>query len=261
MIVRTDSTSDVIDLTATIDPDVLVIFDVDDVLFHPVDAILQTQHAKMVQFFENNIDEKYPKNEADDLYSIIWQQRNIQHVDLDNLCFINYFQSQGIKTLALTNCIIGTFGQIHSVEDWRIQDLQRLGYHFDISWGHLNDKMFQVEGPNLIKQFCFKDGVVFSNTFPKGIVLEKFLIYAKLTPRRIIFLDDLSANLLSVQDLCQKLGIEFLGIHYTAVQNSSPKRLLNMDIATLQFDILEKEKKWISDSEADALISNSAKVK
>ena len=85
--------------------------------------------------------------------------------------------------------------------------------------------------------------------------------YAKLTPRRIIFLDDLSANLLSVQDLCQKLGIEFLGIHYTAVQNSSPKRLLNMDIATLQFDILEKEKKWISDSEADALISNSAKVK
>lgn len=143
----------------------------------------------------------------------------------------------------MTNCIIGPFGQIHSVEDWRIQDLQRLGYHFNISWGHLKDKIFQVEGQNLIKKFSFKDGVIFSNTFPKGIVLEKFLIYAKLTPRRIIFLDDLSENLLSVQESCQKLGIEFLGIHYTAVQNSSLKRLLNIDIATLQFNTLEKEKK------------------
>lgn len=91
MIVRTHNTSDVIDFTAAIDPDVLVIFDVDDVLFHPVDAILQTQHAKMGQFFENNIDKKYPKNEADDLYSIIWQQRNIQHVNIDNLSLYQLF--------------------------------------------------------------------------------------------------------------------------------------------------------------------------
>ena len=54
MIVKIDNISE---LTATIDPDVLVIFDVDDVLFHPVDAILQTQHAKTAQCFENNIDE------------------------------------------------------------------------------------------------------------------------------------------------------------------------------------------------------------
>lgn len=261
MIVRTDSTSDVINLTATIDPNALVIFDIDDVLFHPIDAILQTQHAKTLQFFENNIDEKYPKNEADDLYSIIWQQRNIQHVDLDNLSFINYFQSHGIKTLALTNCIIGKFGKIHSVEDWRIKDLQRLGYRFDTPWKHLKDKIFQDRETNLIKRFSFKSGVVFSNTLHKGAVLEKFLTYAKLAPRKIIFLDDLSENLLSVQELCQRLGVEFLGIHYTAVQNSSPKRPLNIDIATLQFGILEKKKKWISDSEADVLLANSAKDK
>jgi hypothetical protein len=131
MIVRTHSIGHVMDLTTTIDPEVLVIFDVDDVLFHPVDAILQTQYAKTVQSFENNIDQKYSKNEADDLYSIIWQQRDIQHVDIANLSFVNHIQSQGIKTLALTNCIIGKFGKIDFVQDWRIKELQRLGYCFD----------------------------------------------------------------------------------------------------------------------------------
>ena len=48
-------------------------------------------------------------------------------------------------------------------------------------------------------------------------------------------------------------NIEFIGIEYKKTLEGDG--VLNNDIATLQFEILEKEKKWISDSEADALLA------
>jgi hypothetical protein len=246
-------------LTATMDPKTLVIFDVDDVLFDPVDAILQSQNEQKAQLFEQTIDAAYTQQDADDLYSIIWQQRALAHVDKANLAFLHYLQGQGIKTLALTNCIMGKFGRIPCVEDWRIAELQGLGYSFDRAWTHLKNKTFPSQETGLLKDFSFKSGVVFANTLPKGTVLEPFLTYAQWTPNKIILIDDLLDNLQCVHKLCQNIGIDFVGIHLTKVENrASEHSLLNMDIAKLQFHTLEKEKIWISDATAAARLSHAS---
>ena len=48
-------------------------------------------------------------------------------------------------------------------------------------------------------------------------------------------------------------NIEFIGIEYTKALEE--KETLNKNIAQLQFEVLGKEKKWISDTEADRLLN------
>jgi hypothetical protein len=93
----------------------------------------------------------------------------------------------------------------------------------------------------------------------KGKALKAFLNHYKLKFKKIIFIDDRKKNLESVEKTISKLNIPFVGIEYTAaVMHTEP---LNEKRAKLQFKTLSKEKKWISDSEADALLTNSVKVK
>jgi len=54
-------------------------------------------------------------------------------------------------------------------------------------------------------------------------------------------------------------NIEFIGIEYTKALEE--KEALNKNTAQLQFEVLEKEKKWISDTEADKLLTHDAKFR
>jgi hypothetical protein len=49
-------------------------------------------------------------------------------------------------------------------------------------------------------------------------------------------------------------NIEFIGIEYTKALEE--KEALNKNTAQLQFEVLEKQKKWISDTEADKLLNS-----
>jgi hypothetical protein len=47
--------------------DVLMMWDVKEVLFCQFDTILQTTYKNQARLFANNIDEKYPKSKTDEL--------------------------------------------------------------------------------------------------------------------------------------------------------------------------------------------------
>ncbi|MBI5345815.1 MAG: DUF2608 domain-containing protein [Chlamydiae bacterium] len=44
----------------------------------------------------------------------------------------------------------------------------------------------------------------------KGTVLNEFLVYSKIKPKKIVFLDDKENNLKSVEKTSKKLKIEFI---------------------------------------------------
>lgn len=104
----------------------------------------------------------------------------------------------------------------------------------------------------------FKNGIVFACHLPKGQVLKTFLHYAGLSPKKIIFMDDLRENLESVEAFCQQTGIKFIGFEYTAVTERS-KIPLDEKRAQLQFEVLEKEHQWLSDDEADIRVQSMRK--
>lgn len=171
------------------------------------------------------------------------------------ITIIENLQKSNIKVLALTNCATGKFGLIPNMENWRIAELNKHGYHFYKSWKDLQDISLKslMKSGNAANP-VYKDGILFvDQTGEKGPVLDAFLKYAKIKPKKIIFIDDKSKNLVSVEEFAKQHNIEFLGIEYT--KTSEDKEMLNQNIAELQFQVLEKEKKWISDDEAEKLLN------
>lgn len=239
-------------------PETLVIFDVDDVLMHADDQILKVQNKPYLEALEQKLEKKLGEEKADALYSLIFLQRKNGPVDKRIIQLIANLQEKGIKVLALTNCFTGKYGAIDSMEDWRINELEHIGYHFDKSWS--DTKPHHFEG--LSKQMgqglsaksssvpLFKGGVVFTSSVSKGEALKAFLAYAGLSPRKIIFIDDKKKHIESVEKTVESLGIPFVGIEYTAVKDARAEPL-NKERAEFQFEVLEKEHKWLSDQEAE----------
>lgn len=236
------------------DENTLVIFDVDDVLLHPKDQILKIHNKPYSEEIYKQIEARYTQADAQELYSYSLLQRQNGPVDKRMITLINQAQNKGIPVIALTNCLTGAFGKIASLEDWRIQELKRIGYHFDKAWKNFKEKSFNEIQPKEPNRFpVFKQGAIFTANTPKGDTLKAFLNYTEQKPKKIIFIDDKKKYLESVEAFAQGVGIEFLGIEYTAVKESKIEPL-NKERANLQFEILEKEHKWLSDEEADARI-------
>ncbi|MBX9697334.1 MAG: DUF2608 domain-containing protein [Alphaproteobacteria bacterium] len=233
------------------DSETLVIFDVDDVLITARDQILQPAHKKFLERLNKDLENRLSEQEAQKLWSIIWLTRSDEVVDSKIIALIKEAQSKDLKVLALTNAWTGTFGNIQSLEDWRIGELKDLGYTLKDSWSTLALKSFESLKSKDPKRFpVFKNGVLFTCNLPKGDVLNAFLRYAGLSPKKIIFIDDKRKHLQSVEAFSKDAGILFEGFEYTAVAER-PKTLLNEKRARYQFEVLEKEHKWLNDQEAD----------
>ncbi|MBX9787187.1 MAG: DUF2608 domain-containing protein [Alphaproteobacteria bacterium] len=247
-------TSDLVPIELAIkqaDSETLVIFDVDDVLITARDQILQAAHKKFLEGLNKGLESRLSEEEAQKLWGIIWLARSDEPVDPKMVSLIKEAQSKGLKVMALTNAWTGPFGVIPSLQDWRIEELEDFGYVFKDSWKTLKAKTFEALKSKDPERFpVFKEGVVFTCNLPKGEVLKALLDYANLSPKKIIFVDDKEKNLKSVEAFAREVKIPFIGFQYTAVVDR-PKSLLNEKRAQLQFEVLEKEHKWLSDEEAD----------
>lgn len=260
-IIQTKDTKVIENVLASIDADTLVIFDVDDVLMYPEDKILRSQNADACKVLVKQLKQRVGKDKIQDITSIILLARKNKPVDPKMIKLIDTLQKNNIKVLALTNCATGKFGLIPNTENWRISELKSHGYYFYKSWPDLKDinlKLVMKDSNDASP--VYKEGVLFvDQTGEKGAVLDAFLTSIKITPKRIVFIDDKSKNLVSVAEFAKQNNIEFIGIEYTKALEE--KEALNKNIAQLQFEVLEKEKKWISDTEADKLLTHDAKFR
>ena len=258
--IQTNDTKIIEQTLKSIDKDALVIFDVDDVLMHADDQILKSKNADACKSLVKKLKQQVGKDNIQDVTSIILLTRKNSPVDLSMVSIIENLQKRNIKVLALTNCATGKFGLISNTENWRIAELSKHGYYFDKSWKNLKD----INLKTLMKVTndanpVYKAGIVFvDQTGEKGPVLDAFLTYATIKPKKIIFIDDKSKNLVSVEEFSKQHNIEFVGIEYT--KTLEVDGVLNSDIAALQFDILEKERKWVSDDEADEILKGQKRL-
>ena len=95
-------------------------------------------------------------------------------------------------------------------------------------------------------------GILFSTHYTKGGALECFLETIQWKPRRIIFVDDSKKRVENVADTCKKLGINFMGLHYTRAKKISQP--IDRALARFQVDYLMDHERWMSDEEAGALM-------
>lgn len=251
-ITQTTTLEPVQQATHKADQKTLVIFDVDEVLITPKDQIFKPAHKTTFYHLKNDLMRRLPPNKVDELWGVILKTRKSILVDPNVISVLAKLKEQNIKTIALTKSYTGKMGQIEKMENWRIHDLANRGINFSYSFPELGTIKFaeSASGQNSIPMH--KKGIVFTCNKDKGKILRSFLQTANFKPTSIIFVDDKRDNLESVEKLCQQLGIQFTGFHYTACR-AQPDPGLDHKRARLQLATLAKQGKWLSDREADQL--------
>lgn len=248
------------------DKDTLVIFDVDQVLITPDDVILKDRGHEANKFCDATVKQiKKDRNshEYAQLMSVINISAKLRPVTPETLTIFNEIKDSGYKVIALTATGVGAYGNIDSLEDWRINDLKNQGFIFsklssNTTARQLEPYLLLTAKERAKQQFSpmYKDGILFSCNIPKGKVLEAYFKHAKLKPKKIIFIDDKRKNIVSVAKYCHEAKIKFVGIEYTAVKHAANEKF-NLERAKLQFATLTKSKVWLSDLQADKILSES----
>lgn len=229
------------------DADTLVIFDVDGVLIE--------DYEKKFRNYIQEIEEKYEETKADELLSILYLNSKNKLIDSQISKVIEELQNKKINVLFLTACDTGSWGKMTSLEEWRIHDLKSFGIDTSRSFRDVKAVTFTFIPSKDPKRFpCFQEGIVFTCHLPKGKLLKAFLKYTGLSPKKIIFIDDKRSNLESIEEFCKETGKKHTGFEYTAF-TERPKLPLDEKRAHLQFEILEKEHKWLSDDEANEMLN------
>lgn len=227
-------------------PDVLVIFDVDDVLIASEDMVLRPCGSSFRPQSWKDIDsQKVPH-----LLSIMFSESEVRLVESSASQLIKNLQNRRVKTLALTAARTGRFGVIDNAEDWRISVLKRFGIDFEKSFSTIEPIYFDKKASKKAEYSLFKSGVLFlgneQNT--KGELLAQFLTKLKWKPKKVIFLDDRRSNLISSAIALNQMNIPFQGYEYRGAWNLPGE--FNEQVAEIQFAHLRKNHKWLSDSEA-----------
>ncbi len=225
----------------------LIVLDVDDVLIYPKDQLLRSENKKLLQKMYEESKNKYGSKEVEKIWSIVWDAHEVNLVDARLPRIIMEAQDRGLNIIALTKADSGVYGKISSIEKHRVDMLKRANIWFTMDTQvNFNDAYKNLRCADGINHPSYYEGVIFTCGINKDIALD---IYLKNDPSRykkIIFLDDKYENLKHVEGYCQKNSLQFMGFHYTVIQNL-PKRDVNIDAIKMQVDTLYKKRIWLND--------------
>jgi len=251
--------------------DTLVVFDVDFVLITASDEvfILSATDAgkKLLSGIYDDLWTRLSKHDIDDMQSVLMMTQTWRLVTPDTPKIFNQIKAKGYKVLGLTACGTGAFGKLRSGERWRVDALKSVGISFDKNFINAKPGVLDPYIPNVSAYYAkakhasfpaVEHGIIFTSVVPKGEVLDAYLQFAKITPKKIIFIDDRLNNLELVGEYCKKANIEYIGYEYTAIKEQTKNLKINPKRAKLQYKILELTKTWLNDEQADKVLTSIA---
>ncbi len=231
----------------------LIVFDVDNVLVMPTDEYTIGRSVYRKKLWKN-IKNNLSKKEFKLIHSAMILSSEPKIVDTDLFDIFQYIKKNNIKATALTSIPTGKFGYIKNWENLREKQLLNLGINFaKISPFKNNIFLNRYKTPDGVP--VLKSGIIYTADRDKGEILAEILRLSSYYPERIIFIDDQLHNILSVENLCNKLGIEFIGFHYT-IASIKEALILDYGLEDIRMKILKLEHKWLSYTELNARISN-----
>jgi len=108
---------------------------------------------------------------------------------------------------------------------------------FDYALTAPSQEIFSLETRN---PTLYKNGILFVGDFnKKGEIFLPFLNYIHKQPKKVVFIDDKRKNVEEVESVLEQLGIEYIGIHYTAIEHAAP--IYSRELADEQFQRLEQQ--------------------
>lgn len=206
----------------------LFLIDIGGTLLIRKDPVLHTGHES----WKNDWFQKhYPKlsfKEKVELIRIV-EGKDTWFVAEDWQKLIELARSQKIKVLAFSKGLMEP-----SLEKARIETLKSFGLVF-------KDELSEL--PHRDEFFLYESGVIQTGEKLKGPVLKVIVSKVKEKPSKIIFVDDRSEQVESVNETCKSLGIASVAFHYTAFKEAPS---LDQDVANKQLEHLVKKHEWLN---------------
>ena len=208
---------------ADADSNTLAIFDVDMVLIQPGDPAFQMANMKRFNPIVKRSMKEIPKENQMVFLSLMTISSDPVLIDKNTVVLLDKLIQRKVPCMAFTANLTGEFGKIKSMEKMRIHSLRQLGIDFSKGASYAETIEFRDLPSYRGWYSTYLDGVLFANgtVSPKGEVFSAFIEKTKLSPKKVIFIDDREENLVSLGDALKKIdeSIEYLGLHFTAAQN------------------------------------------
>jgi hypothetical protein len=251
-----DSFNEVKATLENVNPQTLVIFDIDDTLSSPENIYFQTWfcNTEKGKAFHKKVHEYVETKENSKEYFkklVAKEMRDSQNILIEPLIadIIQNLESKKIKTIALTSFNTGSMGGdiIPSLPQWRYERLKKVGIVFTPSFGD-QEIIFEHMTSKAHRHPVFYKGILLTDHFSKGEVLGAFLDRVNWKPNKVIFFDDKPKLITSVQKEMKKRKIPFQGYVYKGAQNLA--REIDTEILEIQLQHLKDHDEFLSDKDA-----------
>lgn len=158
-------------------------------------------------------------------------------IKTQKVCRVKPLESQFVPTLQmLQNKGITIMAVTHRqppVADSTVKQIHSLGFDFITTAPSKDSFCILAKSPTLYSQ-----GILFVSDYNKKIdIFEKFLKAINQNPKKIVFIDDKRKNVEELESL-SKYGIEYIGVHYTAIEHAKP--IYDRQIAEFQYKFLDQ---------------------
>jgi hypothetical protein len=136
-------------------------------------------------------------------------------------------QSRGVVVMGLTH-------RQPSVAQSTVSQVASLGFDF-IKTAPSKDS-FVVPAASAA---LYLQGILFVGDYnKKGDVFPPFLSMIGKSPKKVVFIDDKRKNVEELEQALAKCGIEYIGIHYRAIEQSKP--IYSPELAQYQYQFLDR---------------------
>jgi hypothetical protein len=194
------------------DASTLVVFDLIDTLLksHKEDYNPKLKPDINTREFEN-----YKENGMDVTLSAVMAHSKRHLVELELAKIVEIARKNQSKVVALSHYLVGAWGMIKSIQEWRFNQLKLAGLDLSPSFG---DSVITLNALSAYRKThpVYYRGILFTNGHSKGDTLEAFLAQVNWKPKSIIAVDDNLAYLKLIEQMARKNKIPFQGFHYQA---------------------------------------------
>ncbi len=220
-------TATVIDIVPFIDSDTWVLVDLDNTTFEGKQALGHTEwfYDNARALMKNGMTLEEATRECYPEWIEVQKICPVKAIEAAFIPALVLLQQQGIIVMGLTH-------RQPSIADSTIRQVKSLGLSFSDSAPDAATLVVPSETPTIYDQ-----GILFTGEYnKKGEIFVRFLYLINQMPKKIVFIDDKRGHVEDVESAVKDLGIEYTGVHYTAIENA--EMVYYPDIARLQHKLM-----------------------
>lgn len=238
------------DIVKLADASTIVLVNIQDTILVPQSKMFRYYNNPNRAFIGNLVSAAQRVPSLNNALAVLLIRRKMTIVEEGWPDLITQLKNTGALVLGVYHTDISEYNLVGNYEELRVKQLYDLGVYFT---NQVNNKEIIPLGNNDSKAKFYK-GVLFSGKLSKAGSLIELMKVANISPRKVIFFDTTDYDVQKMQYELRIFDIDYYSVQYTAVMKPTTDQL-DMDVMTLQQNMLINKHQWLEDDEAENLIA------